>query len=371
MSAPSITALGPVARQLLKKRYPVRHAAVKPADLKKLLAKAKAPEHAPAMVFERAYGGLSFPELGEGRGWRKADVVPWLVGAAACLSSDESFHAPGKKKLVPVLCTANDVVYFLDADGAGWGQDTIEDARPVMFAPNARAMMSRILFWEEVFFCPSEKKVTIPNARGAGVATALKLRAVADASDARERWWSDGKTFVVEKAVERGAAETTIAYPPKGALAKLGLEEPAKPAQPAGPITFDSVREEYAPVLRVVDVPGKLKAIWPAFFEPSRHAQPCTIERRVGGAVSFAKGKLAGVVTAIDDQNPAAAIRVQLALSGNPAFTKKTSRVEIFFRDFASSTLINIYQFDVKGRHVESILAVWDEEVFGPWRPRG
>ena len=84
-----------------------------------------------------------------------------------------------------------------------------------------------------------------------------------------------------------------------------------------------------------------------------------------------AKLDLKAIWRGIDDQNPAAAIRVQLALSGNPAFTKKTSRVEIFFRDFASSTLINIYQFDVKGRHVESILAVWDEEVFGPWRPRG
>jgi hypothetical protein len=369
MATPPITALGPVACELLKRRHPVRHPAVASAVLKGLLARVKVSAHAPAMAFESAYGGLSFPDRGEGRAWRKAAVAPWLVGAAACLSSGASFHPPGTKKLVPVLCTANDVVYFLDAGGEGWAKDAIADARPVRVAPNARAMMSRILLWDEVFFCPTEDKLTVPTAQGASVASAMKLRAIADASDAAERWWSDGKTFVVEKAGNRGAAETTVAYPPKGALLRLGLEQaPAKPAEPAGPITFASVQREYAPVVVVIDVAGKVEEIWRAFFEASRHAQPCTIELRVGGVISLAEGKLAGVITEIDDDKPRAAVRVQLALSGNPAFTKKTSRVEMFFREFASSTLINVYQFDVKDRHVGAVCSLWHEEVAGRWR---
>lgn len=360
MSPPSITALGPVARELLGKRYPVRHPAVTRAELERLLAKAKVTAHAPALAFERSYGGLSFPEHGEGRGWQKTDVVPWLVGAAACLASDHSFHPPGKRKLVPVLCTANDVVYFLDADGAAWAQDTIEEVRPVLFAPTARAMMSRILFWEEIFFCPSDKKVAVAGERGATVASALKLRAVADASDDVERWWSDGTTFVVEQAAKRRAAETTIARPPRGALARLGLPEPAKAPVRTGPVTFDSVVAEYAAFSRVIRVSGKMNAIRQAFFEPSRHAQPCTVEPRVGGTVSLARGKLAGAIIAIDETNPGC-VRVQLALAGNPAFTKKTSRVELFFRDHASSTLVNIFHFDLEDGHIEGVGALWDD----------
>jgi hypothetical protein len=77
------------------------------------------------------------------------------------------------------------------------------------------------------------------------------------------------------------------------------------------------------------------------------------------------------VISAIDDKNPGAALRVQLTLTGNPAFAKKPSRVEIFFRDYGSSTMMNIYEFGVKGRQADAIREVWSKEVLDRWRPRG
>ncbi|MBX3232023.1 MAG: hypothetical protein KIT84_20090 [Labilithrix sp.] len=49
-------------------------------------------------------------------------------------------------------------------------------------------MMARTLLGEHVFFCPETKKVEVDGARGQAIAKLLRLRAVAEASDATERW---------------------------------------------------------------------------------------------------------------------------------------------------------------------------------------
>jgi hypothetical protein len=305
--------------------------------LARLLAKTKLVGHAPAIAFELAYGHLAFPDHGEGRGWRRSNVEPWLVGPAACLEADLTWSPPGRKKLAPVLYTTNDVAYYLAADGIAWGEDTIGDEALAVVAPNARAMMTRILLREHVFFCPSSKKVEIEGSKGASAAKALKLRSVPDASDATERWWSDGTSFVVERMAGRRRTQTTIAYAPKGVLAKIGIADPAPRRSAPGPITFDTVTREGASVCAVILVKATLDAVHAAFS-----SEPCCV----------------GTVSAIDDSNSSAR-RLQLQLTGS---TKKKSRVEVFFRPSgSSSTLLNVYQFDVKDRDREAVQAGWFE----------
>lgn len=357
--------LGPIVRSLLEKRHPVRRPVTDEATLERLLAKAKAPHHGPALAFERAFGGLSFPDYGEGRSWKKSSVPAWLIGAAECLASDLTFRAPGRKKLVPVLYTTNDNVVYLDADGIAWAEDTIGDTPLTMVAPNARAMMARVLLGDHVFYCPANKKVESASASGEEVATALQLEPIDEASDAAERWWSDGTTFIVERTTRRAEARTTIAYARKAALSKLGIEAPKPSRAPTGPVTFESVMNEYAPVCVVARIPSTFEPTCRSFFDASEHAPQSVIERRVGARVSLARGAFAGTIAAIEELDPAT-LRVQLSLTAE-SFVQKKSRVEIFLRDAQAVTLLNVFQFGIKDRLVEETCSRWHDEVIAPF----
>lgn len=352
--------LSPIALSLLAKRYPRRRPAATKERLEMLLAKAKVRGHAPALAFERTFGVLSFPDYGSGRSWTKSGEPAWLIGAVECLSSDLSFRAPGKRKLVPVLYTTNDNVVYLAEDGVAWGEDTVGDTELSVIAPNARAMMTRVLLGEHVFFCPDTKKVTLEDARGKEIATLLKLRPVTEASDPTQRWWSDGTTFIVERAPKRSASRTTVAYAPKGKLTQLGITAPT-PKRAAGPVTFDSVMNEYPPVCVVSKVPMTFDVACRSIFDSARLATGSVLERRTGGAVSLAGKRLSGTVTAIDDTQ-SSTLRVQLSLVGD-GYTKKKSRVEVFLRDFSEFTMVNVYQFDVKPRLVDEIGDRWREVI--------
>lgn len=360
--------LGPVALSLLAKRYPARRPAVAKATLEVLLAKAKVLGHAPAIAFERDFGVVSFPDYGEGRSWKRTHVPPWLIGAAECLASDLTFRSPGKRKLVPVLYTTNDNVVYLAGDGVAWGEDTVGDTELTVIAPNARSMMARILLREHVFFCADTKKVEVSSARGREVASLLRLRVVTEASDPTERWWSDGTTFIVERMPKRGASSTTVAYAPRGRLPKLGIADPTPKRVAKGPVTFEGVMNEYAPVVVVSKIPATFAVACRAIFDPTFHPPDGAIERRVGGAVSLAGKTFSGTVTAIDETQPSA-LRIQLALVGD-AYTKKRSRVEVFLRDFSAFTMMNVYQFGVKDRLVDATGDRWRDEVIAPFGAR-
>lgn len=331
-----IAPLGPVALSLLAKRHPVKRPAVAKATLEELLAKAKTPCHAAAIAFERAFGVLSFPDYGEGRGWRKSGVPPWLVGAAECLSSDLTFRGPGKRKLVPVLYTTNDYAAYLAEDGVAWGEDTVGDMELSVLAPNARSMMTRILFGAHVFYCPETKKIELADARGAEVAKLLRLPAVAEASDAAERWWSDGTTSVVEKTRTRGARSTIVARAPRGRLPKLGIDDPKPNRAPAGPVTFDSVAGEYAAICIVSKIPAVFDVACRALFEEAQQPRGSGLDRAEGRAISLAGNKLSGVITTVDAAQQQGTLRIRLSLAGD-AYAKKQSRVESSSETFRTS----------------------------------
>lgn len=352
--AAAITGLGPIALALLKKRHAKRTAPLAPKDLKALLARTKRPCHAPALAFEKAYGGLSFTEAGASRGDER-----FVVGPGACLSdADLDFTEAGAKGLVPVIWAPNDVAYFVDASGAGWAEDTIEDPAPVRVAADARAMLTRLLLGEHVFACAPAKKAESNGADAAAIAKSLKLAIVKDASGADERWWSDGKTFLVERG-----DTTTLAFAAQKALARLA--PPAPSGDGTGPVTFDTVHKgENFSVSVVCEAAGTAADAYAAFLDATRHAPPAAIDPRTGGAISLAGGTLSGTITALEP-----GVRVQLLLAGNKAFAKKTSRVEIFFRTPLVKTLVNVFQFGVKSSAAEAMSDAW-WGVLEPWSKR-
>jgi len=110
------------------------------ADLRILLARHGYPVHAAVLAFEERYGGLVFADAPDESGH------DWCFGAFACLSGDAHVSPRGGtfEALVPVAYSPNDAIYFLDAEGAAWAQDTIEDARAAPFAKDGDELVARI-----------------------------------------------------------------------------------------------------------------------------------------------------------------------------------------------------------------------------------
>lgn len=365
MATPPI-ALGPVALALLAKRHPKRKAAMTRGALEALLAAKKIARHPPALAFEAAYGALVFPDHGCGAGWQKADETAWLVGAGACLSADITYAKPGKHQLVPIVYTSNDNAYFLDGSGAAWAQDTIEDPKPVRFAKNARAMLTKILLREYAFACPDEKQLVIPGAFGRAIATALRARPIADANDDTgdtERWWNNGGAFVVERKRETCVYYGTVAERDRARQLAGIAKPPPKQAVPDGPITFDSVLlKEHASIALVYPhLPGPRADLFRAFVARFFGGEAITI----GAAIAIGDGPtMRGVVTAIDTpaEGSLDSYRIQLALQGDgplaKCFSRRTpTRVEIFMRYYGHTSFLNVFHFDVKD--TTTIEALW------------
>ena len=105
------------------------------AQLANVCKEHRYPLHASVVAFEAAFGGLLIPD---GPKLKKSDPF-WLFGAHACLTSGAHVAPRGgskARKLVPVVYSPNDVIYYLDEKGRGYAEDTIEDTSASLFAEN-------------------------------------------------------------------------------------------------------------------------------------------------------------------------------------------------------------------------------------------
>lgn len=140
------TTLVPFIGRVASARLRALHAVFDPkaraseAELRALLETRRYPVHAAVLAFDARYGGLVVADAPGEEGH------DWCFGAHACLAGG-GHDAPrgGRDDLVPVVYSPNDVVYFLDASGAAWGQDTIEDTHAVPFAKDGDELVMRIL----------------------------------------------------------------------------------------------------------------------------------------------------------------------------------------------------------------------------------
>ena len=129
----------------LERRAATREEPFSPDELRALLAEHGYVAHPAVLEFEVAFGGLEFLEEENGD-----DEMRFLVGAGACLASGAHVRPTGGDgqealALVPVIYTPNDGIGFLDAQGAGWFQDTIEDLDARRVADDGAALLAGFL----------------------------------------------------------------------------------------------------------------------------------------------------------------------------------------------------------------------------------
>ncbi len=216
--------LSPFALAILERRHAVveKKSRATRAGLATTLKKYDYPINDGVLAFEAAYGGLQVPEYGAKANWRDAEEPAWLFGAHACLTSEAHVDPRGGSKrrgLVPVAYSPNDVIYYLDRDGQGFGEDTIEDTRAMPFSANGRALMERILFWDEMFMLESQ---TLAGAHGNTLKKQLSLTLVKDASAEDVRFFCNNEIYVTETAVKgKTSAQTMIACQTKKQLASI------------------------------------------------------------------------------------------------------------------------------------------------------
>ncbi|HUQ04642.1 MAG TPA: hypothetical protein VM261_19210 [Kofleriaceae bacterium] len=158
--------------------------------------------HASVLAFDERWGGLIVARGHEGE--------DWTFGAFTCVDGGGDGGPVGKrKKLVPVAMTPNDVVYFLDARGAAWAQDTIEEQSASPFADDADTMVARCLLFDAIWLERlKDRFVELDGAHGTRTARLLKLPRVRSATDSHGGFWSDGKTYVSE--FREGRKTTTM-----------------------------------------------------------------------------------------------------------------------------------------------------------------
>lgn len=217
--------LGALASAALARRKPVRdpRRTADRAVLTALLVERGLPISEAALAFEARFGGVRFAEVEGEEGDRDVVLGPW-----ALLEGDAA--TPGRDRgLVPIALTAGDLWYLLDADGAAWVHDTIEQPEPVPFASSAPVALARIALYLRAFQDrASLGAVDLDGRCGAEVAGRLGLAFAAEASDERARFWGDARTRVVEHHLD-GAPVTTVIgraakklLPPGGGRAGAG-----------------------------------------------------------------------------------------------------------------------------------------------------
>ena len=129
--------LPPAVLAMLKKRGSVLNAglhATRSALIKTCKEHGYVP-HTSVIAFEAAFGGLLIPDEGK----MKKGEPCWLFGTHACLTSGAHVAPRGgskARKLVPVVYSPNDIIYYLDEQGRGYAEDTIEDTLAMFYADN-------------------------------------------------------------------------------------------------------------------------------------------------------------------------------------------------------------------------------------------
>jgi hypothetical protein len=213
--------------------------------------------HPSVIDFEAAFGGLVLPDE-----LPMVDGEPcWLFGAYACLASNGHVAPRGgskARKLVPVVYSPNDVIYFLDAQGRAYAQDTIEDTSATLFAENGTALVCRILL-NEFLFARGETTLDLPGLQGDALAQRLSLALINEASGLDRRFYSDaqGEVLVVE---DIKAKRTQIAA---ATQAQLELVKPPAAAD-APPPSAEMLPWLGKAHVRMV---GEQRTTLPEFFE--------------------------------------------------------------------------------------------------------
>jgi hypothetical protein len=191
---------------MLKKRGGTMDAGLRAtrARLVKTCEEHRYPPHAPVIAFEAAFGGLIIPE--DGRKIKK-DEPCWLFGTHACLTiGGHTNPRSGSKarKLVPVVCSPNDIIYYLDEKGRGYAEDTIEDVAASFYADDGTSLVCRIVF-DDALFSREGTSVDLPGLQGEELSRRLSLRLVSKASGKDRRFFCDatGDILVVEEIKEK------------------------------------------------------------------------------------------------------------------------------------------------------------------------
>jgi hypothetical protein len=214
--------------------------------------------HASVIAFEAAFGGLLIPD--EGNKLKKNEPC-WLFGTHACLTSGAHVNPRGgskTRKLVPVVYSPNDIIYYLDEKGRGYAEDTIENPTAVLFADNATSLVCRIIF-NEILFSRAETSLDLSGLRGKELAKHLSLKLVKEASGKDRIFYSDAKADVL-LVEDVKAKQTRFAGATKKQL-KLAQQYQAKDAGKPSP--------ELVPFLGKTNVRivGEKRTSLPEFFE--------------------------------------------------------------------------------------------------------
>jgi hypothetical protein len=186
---------------MLKKRGAKMNAGLRAtkSQLVKTCKEHRYPLHASVVAFEESFGGLVIPDEPK----MKKGEPCWLFGTYACLTEGGHTSPRGgskARKLVPVVCSPNDIIYYLDEQGRGYAEDTIEDISATLYADNGTSLVCRILF-NDALFSRKETSVELPGLQGEALAKQLSLSLVKEASGKDFRFFSDdkGDVLVVEE----------------------------------------------------------------------------------------------------------------------------------------------------------------------------
>jgi hypothetical protein len=159
--------------------------------------------HASVITFEASFGGLVIPEEGK----MKKGEPCWLFGTHACLTTGGNSDPRGgskARKLVPVVYSPNDIIYYLDEQGRGYAQDTIADSSAALYANDGISLVCRIVF-DDALFSRQETSLDLPGLRGEELSRRLSLSLVTEASGGDLRFFTDamGDIILVEEIKAR------------------------------------------------------------------------------------------------------------------------------------------------------------------------
>lgn len=193
--------VSPAVRALLEARF-ARRTPGTPEGLRAVLEEKGYTFRPNVAAFDAVYGGFTFPQTERGPDWSVTEDRGWMVGAELCLR--EGGHgAPrggdeeAEHELVPVAYSPNDCIYYLDREGRGWFEDTIEGP-PFLCTEDGDRLFAQIVL--ELIFVGPERAVTHEGFVGAELAHTYGLSPVPEASDVYTRWWSGERGFVAEFA---------------------------------------------------------------------------------------------------------------------------------------------------------------------------
>jgi hypothetical protein len=189
-----------VVNTMLKKRGAVIDAKLRATQeqLTKTCSEQEYQPHAAVISFEAAFGGLLIPDGSE----MEQDEPCWIFGTHACLTTGGHTSPRGGiegHKLVPVVYSPNDIIYYLDEQGRGYAEDTIEDVSASPYAEDGTSLVCRIVF-DDALFSRNETSIDLPGLQGDTLSKSLSLKVIEEASAKDRRFFSNeaGDVLVVE-----------------------------------------------------------------------------------------------------------------------------------------------------------------------------